>query len=270
MQKGKQKANYVDDEQQLQTHLLISGTDGLKVGARAGNSEVSGQRLVQFTRKAIRFEQLLQKMARKGRDCNMLSALAVEGTFTRDTLKSKEQIQELLSSLKKHASFFYDYIMPVRFELEEDSEHNCWCLNSISKPNGEERSMRIDFELLTSPDMSELKKTAIALKAIGDPPFVVDDAGTVMELATLSEVLRHILERGRKGQDIQRYKGLGEMNPDQLWETTMDPQNRRMLRVEIEDAVEADEVFTILMGDQVEPRRDFIYRNALNVTNLDI
>ena len=270
VKKGKQKASYIDDEQQLQTHLLASGTDGLKVGTQAGDTVLSGQRLIQFTRKAIRFEQVLQKMARKGRDCNMLSALAVEGTFTRDTLKSKEQIQELLSSLKKHASFFYDYIIPVRFELEEDSEHNCWSLNCITKPNGEERAMSIDFELLSSPDMVELKKIAAALKTIGEPPFTIEEDGSTHALATLSEVLRYVLERGRKGQDIQRYKGLGEMNPDQLWETTMDPENRRMLRVEIEDAVEADEVFTILMGDQVEPRRDFIYRNALNVTNLDI
>ena len=89
-------------------------------------------------------------------------------------------------------------------------------------------------------------------------------------METLSEVLHYILERGRKAQDIQRYKRLGEMNPEQLWETTMEPENRRMLQVKIEDGVEADEVFTILMGDQVTPRRNIIYSNALQVQNLDI
>jgi len=103
-----------------------------------------------------------------------------------------------------------------------------------------------------------------------DPVFNLDDKGAKTEVCSLMELVDAVREIGRKGMSIQRYKGLGEMNPAQLWETTLDPQHRRMTKVVLDDAVKADEMFTILMGDEVEPRREFIQDNALNVTNLDI
>ncbi len=177
--------------------------------------------------------------------------------------------KDLLDSLRQHASFYYEYKTPARFELEEDTEHNCYCLRCTTEENGRSKKMSVDFELLISPDMMALKKIAAVLKGAGEPPFMIEDQDKQLEAATLSAVLHYILERGRKAQEIQRYKGLGEMNPEQLWETTMEPENRHMLQVKIEDGVEADEVFTILMGDEVEPRRNFIYENALHVQNLE-
>jgi DNA gyrase subunit B len=105
---------------------------------------------------------------------------------------------------------------------------------------------------------------------VGDPPYVVHDDETAVELPSLSAVTEHILTRGKKGMTIQRYKGLGEMNPEQLWETTMNPETRVLKKVMVEDAVDTDEIFTILMGDEVEPRKEFIETNALNVVNLDV
>ena len=108
------------------------------------------------------------------------------------------------------------------------------------------------------------------LRAAGAPPFVVTEGDKHTQTQTLREAVAHILAQARKGLDIQRYKGLGEMNPDQLWETTMDVKNRILLRVQIEDVIAADEIFTTLMGDVVEPRRAFIEQNALGVKNLDV
>ena len=108
------------------------------------------------------------------------------------------------------------------------------------------------------------------LAELGPPPFRVRDRNEQREIASRSELLRQVLDSGKKGLEIQRYKGLGEMNPEQLWETTMNPATRTVLQVRVEDAVEADRIFSVLMGDEVEPRRAFIEQNALSVHNLDI
>jgi len=270
IKKGKQKARYVADEPALAEYLLSCGIDGLKVSSKKSGAQLSGQRLLQIAQRAMQFEDILSKLSNRGLDKNILSALALEGTIDKDTLKDQKQLKGLLDSLRQHASFYFEYIPPASVELDEDTEHNCYCLRCTSGGNGLSKKMSIDFRLMVSPDMMALKKIASTLKGAGTPPFIIEEQDKKIEVPTLSEVLRYILDRGRKAQEIQRYKGLGEMNPDQLWETTMEPENRHMLQVKIEDGVEADEIFTILMGDQVEPRRDFIYENALHVQNLDV
>ncbi|MCB0338252.1 MAG: DNA gyrase subunit B, partial [Bdellovibrionales bacterium] len=127
--------------------------------------------------------------------------------------------------------------------------------------------------LISDPNFSKLAEILSEAKSVGHAPYklVEIDSGDIIATANTFEAIAQVIDtRGRKGISIQRYKGLGEMNPEQLWETTMDPQNRSLLQVRVEDAIDADEVFTVLMGDQVEPRRRFIEENALNIRNLDI
>jgi DNA gyrase subunit B len=129
-----------------------------------------------------------------------------------------------------------------------------------------------DAEFCRSVDYLRLLTLAARIRENGEPPYcLVSDQGEPgEELPSATQLLTEIVALGKKGLSIQRYKGLGEMNPEQLAETTMNPDSRTLLQVKIEDAVEADLVFTSLMGDDVEPRREFIEQNALNVQNLDI
>ena len=125
-------------------------------------------------------------------------------------------------------------------------------------------------ELVGSADFRELQKQAPSSIGLGKPPYKIKiKEGEVLKNGS-AELVQAILEEGKQGLNIQRYKGLGEMNPGQLWETTMDPEKRTLLRVNLEDMTGVDEIFTILMGDEVEPRRNFIQQHALEVRNLDV
>jgi DNA gyrase subunit B len=155
-------------------------------------------------------------------------------------------------------------------ETNDDEEHGGVEAICYFSEKGVRLQTRINFELLSSAEFGELRRLHKQLAHCQPPYLIKYENGKEDSLQSLEELLELTEERGRKGLQIQRYKGLGEMNPDQLWETTMDPQNRSLLRIRVEDAVAADEVFTILMGDHVEPRREFIESNALSVRNLDV
>ncbi|MCA9708047.1 MAG: hypothetical protein KDK70_19495 [Myxococcales bacterium] len=129
----------------------------------------------------------------------------------------------------------------------------------------------LDTELLESPELDELLRIRADLAAVGPMPFQLRKGDAPLaQVERIVDLVEHMGEVGRAGLNIQRYKGLGEMNPEQLWETTMDPARRVLLQVRVGDRVEADDIFPVLMGDDVEPRRKFITDNALNARNLDV
>jgi len=136
--------------------------------------------------------------------------------------------------------------------------------------NGTGKRIVINTEFLSQYEFRQMAKAYEQLSAFGLPPYTVKHGEETTAFASVDALLEQIYKLAEKGLSIQRYKGLGEMNPEQLWETTMNPETRRLLQVTIQDAVGAEELFTILMGDQVEPRRVFIQDNALDVKNLDI
>jgi DNA gyrase subunit B len=269
VKRGKQE-RYIKDEASLEKYLLECGSEGVEMVPGGSGRPLKDKQLLNVLEKALKYRKLLEKLEIKQWDKNILSALAFEVSFQKEALKNKESVENFLSGIKDHASFFYPFVPPIEYTLIEDGEHSCLAIRCLSKINGITKETIINFDLLTSTELEELRKMASGLKNIGSPPFSINVKDEKIRRNTLSEVLEYILGSGEKGQEVQRYKGLGEMNPDQLWETTMNPEKRTLYQVRIEDAIEADEIFTILMGDQVGPRRDFIYKNALNVTNLDV
>jgi DNA gyrase subunit B len=154
--------------------------------------------------------------------------------------------------------------------LGADEEHETSSVEFTWSRNGAPRVITFGFEQMTQYDFRQLVKAFQHVSTFGLGTYRVREGDETIEIAGLDALIDHMYELAKKGLSISRYKGLGEMNPEQLWQTTMDPASRRLLQVRIDDAVGADGVFTVLMGDQVEPRRNFIQENALHVKNLDI
>ena len=158
----------------------------------------------------------------------------------------------------------------ITLEITDDEEHQSNKVACQIETNAMARSLDVTHELVGSADFRELQKLAPMSMGLGRPPYKIKAKGAEKELPGTSELVQAILEIGKQGLGLQRYKGLGEMNPGQLWETTMNPETRTLLQIRLEDIPGVDDIFSILMGDEVGPRRDFIQAHALEVRNLDV
>jgi DNA gyrase subunit B len=159
------------------------------------------------------------------------------------------------------------------YSAEPDPEHSSYKLIFDYRMKGQIFTTVLDREIFKSPRFMEIKELLNQVSILGEAPYTAvtdDEEKGRRELASMTALVDYVMAMGRKGLSIQRYKGLGEMNPEQLWETTMNPDKRTLLQVKVEDFVVADEIFTTLMGDHVEPRKEFIYKNALYASNLDV
>jgi DNA gyrase subunit B len=269
VKRGKQE-RYLKDEATLEDYLIELGTENIRVRATNDGNGLTGQSLQSFVKKVARWEKLMGLITRKRKNRVVIEGLLLEEQFSEETLKDEKALRGLESRLVSYINLTAPDQAPVSCALEEDPEHNCFKLICATRTNGSRSQTVIDRELLISAEYKEIKRLFTELTSIGVPPYAVENGEQKAQLRSLTEVLKYIMEGGKKGQYIQRYKGLGEMNPDQLWETTMNPETRILLQVRIEDAVEANDIFSTLMGDEVEPRRKFIEDHALTVKNLDI
>ena len=269
VKRGKQE-RYIKDETGLEDYLIEIGTEDIRVRTLSNGNGLSGQPLQAFIKKVLRWEKLMAVAARKRRSRSVLEALLLEQDFSEETLRAEQALKKFQTNLESYINLVAPDEAPLSCLLEEDPEHNCFKLICATRSNGTGLRTVIDRELLTSVEYKELKRLFGELMSPGSPPYSVENGEQKAKLRSFTELAGYILEGGKKGQYIQRYKGLGEMNPEQLWETTMNPETRVLLQVRVEDAVEANDIFSTLMGDEVEPRRKFIEEHALTVKNLDI
>ncbi len=260
---------YLKDEPALEDYLVELGAGDVVLRGQGGPA-ITGTPLKQLVKRVMRLEKVLDVLERKGRNRHVVVALARQTRFDAAALEDEAVLREVIAGAERHLEAGAPELLPVSFAFEDDREHACLRLVVSTRTNGTAHRNVFDRELLLSAEFEETKRIARELAAAGDPPYALGEGDKAEPVRSIREAVARLMTEARKGLEIQRYKGLGEMNPTQLWETTMNPELRTLLQVKIEDAYEADEIFSTLMGDEVEPRRKFIEENALNVRNLDV
>lgn len=263
------KESYLKNDQELANFLLEGVLDSVEVNTQG--KPIPQSQLMTSLKAAGRYEEAVFRNARKIHP-QVLRGLVAQG-ITSELMEDKSKVEKLLENEKKRFESRADDSVSFSYELSKDEEHNAWAIEIETQEAGSLRRGRLDAKTVESPEFEELRKHYNGMIAMGLGPFEVlqkDKGGESVVCSTGEDLYQTVTAMAREGLSIQRYKGLGEMNPSQLWETTMDPSIRTLLKVSVEDAVESDSIFSVLMGDQVEPRRQFIENNALRVRNLDI
>jgi len=272
VKKGKSE-RYVKDEPALEKHLLDLALRSSSVSVGGAATPLPREAVRQLLGHAGEYERVMRRIALRRRDERVVDAAVWAGAPREADLPDAAALRDRVArAVEAKLAAVGPEALPVLWTVEADLEHGGSSLTAETRRAGVVYRTRFDAEFLRSPDFQRLLALAGHTTALAEGPFRVVGGGREDEpaVATPVQLLRRVLELGRKGLSVQRYKGLGEMNPDQLAETTMEPTKRTLLQVKVEDAVEADLVFSTLMGDEVEPRREFIEKNALNAQNLDI
>ncbi len=270
------KVAYLKEEGDLRTHLTerIQKSWELVIAEKDAQDDsdagiLKAKRLASVLEQLDVFRSNLLRLKQRGYSVEALSVALLNGLRTREDLRDGERLRAVGQALE--ASGFTDVTIREPSEATAEATAIEGSIVFRSRQDGVERILDFNLDLLRSPEFRAMARDEAGLRALAAEGFTAQNIKTdqATHFDGLDEVVEFLYNEAKKGLNIQRYKGLGEMNPDQLWETTMDPDRRTLLQVKIEDDIDADEIFTTLMGDQVEPRRRFIEANALNA-NLDV
>ncbi len=268
IKKGKQE-QYVKDDAALNDYLLTLALENASLYVNDQAPAISGVQLQDLARDYMRVMASIQRLSRRI-DADLLYNLLYIQRVKKNDLKKDDLMHGWLSSLHQLISEQADASIEYQLDLTTVEHDELPAIRFIRRNHGVEHIQIIQPEFFDSAEYRELADLGDQIRDLIGDDARIQRGDKQQPVSSLKQAIEWLMEEAKRGQSIQRYKGLGEMNPDQLWETTMDPDSRVLLQVKIEDAVAADQVFTTLMGDQVEPRRDFIESNALSVANLDI
>jgi DNA gyrase subunit B len=269
IKRGK-KEEYIKDDSLLFKHLMKQAANEMTVSSTLTKQSFEGNKLSKLLEEVEEYQRYTHRLTRRlGNDMTLLNAMLEaiggrEGIMSNNKVKLRKvfENQDLMAQIEGTIA-----AAGYSTDLTNDEEHGLWTI-TVKPATG--TPILLDWNLASYVEFQKAVELKRFLEENMPSPFTVGENGKSSEIATREELLEMILSTAKKDMSIQRYKGLGEMNPEQLWETTMDPEKRTLLQVHIEDAVETDDIFTVLMGDQVEPRRKFIEDNALDVRNLDV
>jgi DNA gyrase subunit B len=252
---------YLKDEHELKQHQLRRALHGAAIIPGAGAPPLAGESLEKIASEYLTTEAVIERLS-----------MAMDATVLRGMLEMPRISLADQEGAQAAAKRLHELLMPhpARAHIERDPTSEGWRLRLEKVVHGNKVETVIDHAFLESGDYAQIVKTSHTLTGLIRADAQVKRGETVRSIRSFKEGLDWLLAEAKGGMAIQRYKGLGEMNPEQLWETTMDPAERILLKVQIEDAISAGEIFQTLMGDEVEPRRQFIETNALGVTNLDV
>jgi len=269
VKRGK-KEEYIKDEGLMIQYLMRMATADMTVKSVGAKKDIEGKDLAASLEKLVDLKRYSERTARRlGGDAHLLDTLleafaGKKGVWRKAgaTLRNIFQDGDLMAKVEgvlAKAGF--------KTELSTDEEHGLWEIETTTTSG---QGVAIDWNFASYVEFQKAVDLYMTLEDELAPPFITGANGTSEEISTREALLERVLSAAKKDLSIQRYKGLGEMNPEQLWETTMNPEKRTLLQVRVDDAVETDDIFSVLMGDAVEPRRKFIEDNALDVRNLDI
>ncbi|MBZ5875204.1 DNA topoisomerase (ATP-hydrolyzing) subunit B [Chromohalobacter israelensis] len=269
IKRGKQET-YLKDEQALTDYLTTTALDGARLYVNANAPGIAGEQLENLV---SQYRDVMRRIDRLSRVYPNLVLRKIVHTakLENESLKDRVTMQNWIDHLQAEMDSIIAYEGGPRytFQLQEDTERGLFLPSVALTAHGVTTDYVWGVDFFRSADYHAMTALGETLDGLLEESAYVARGERQRSVSTFYEALDWLMSEAQRGLSVQRYKGLGEMNPDQLWETTMDPQSRRMLRVSIEDAVASDMMFNTLMGDEVEPRRDFIERNAL-VANLDI